>query len=50
MLKRFQTYIEQEPWDEEIKRQQRWLDRATIIVIILAAIYFSPVILHIFTR
>ena len=50
MLKRFQTYIEQEPWDEVIKRQQRWLDRASWLIIILAVIYFSPFILHIFTR
>ena len=50
MLKKFQTYIEQEPWDEAIMRQQRLLDRATIIVIILAAIYFAPAIINIITR
>lgn len=50
MLKRIQTYILQDPWDEAIKQQQRRLDRATILVIIVAVVYFSPVILHIFTR
>lgn len=50
MLKKFQTHIEQEPWDEEIKRQQRRLDCATIIVIILAVIYFSPSIINIILR
>lgn len=50
MIKKLMTYIEQEPWDEDMERQQRWLDRATIVVIILAVVYFGPFILHIFTR
>lgn len=50
MIKKFVTYIEQEPWDEAIKRQQRLLDRATIVVIILAVIYFAPSIINIITR
>lgn len=50
MLKKFITYIEQEPWEEAVKRQQRWLDRATIAVIVLAAIYFAPSIVNIITR
>lgn len=50
MIKKIQTYIEQEPWEEAVKRQQRWLDRATIVVIILAVIYFGPFILQIITR
>ncbi len=50
MLKKFQTYIEREPWDEDVERMQRWLDRATIIVIILAMIYFSPFIVNIILR
>ena len=50
MLKRIQAYIEQEPWDEAIKRQERLLNRAIIVVIILAVIYFGPFIMHIFLR
>jgi len=50
MIKRFQTYIEQEPWDAAIKRQDKYLRRFIVYVLILAAIYFSPFILHIFTR
>jgi hypothetical protein len=50
MIKKFVTYIEQEPWEEKIKRQERYLNRVIVAVLILAAIWFSPVILHIFTR
>ncbi len=50
MLRKFQSYIEQEPLEEKIKRQERCLNRFIVAVLILAAIWFSPVILHIFTR
>lgn len=50
MLKKIQTYIEQEPWEETVKRQQRRLDIATLAVIALAAIYFAPAIIDIITR
>ena len=50
MLKKIQTYIEQEPWDEAILRQERYLNRFIAVVLILSAIYFSPVLWHIFTR
>jgi hypothetical protein len=50
MIKKLVTYIEREPWEETMRRQQRWLDRASILVLILAAIYFSPALWHIFTR
>lgn len=50
MLKKFVTYIGQEPWEEAIKRQERYLNRIIIVVLILAWIYFSPFLWHIFTR
>lgn len=50
MLKKLVTYIEQEPWDEAIERQDKYLRRFIVCVLILAAIYFSPFILYIFTR
>lgn len=50
MLKKFQTYIEQEPWEETIKRQDRYLNRVIVVILILSWIYFSPFLWHIFTR
>lgn len=50
MLKKFHSFIEHDPWDELIKRNVMWLDRACWLAIALAAIYFSPVLWHIFTR
>lgn len=50
MIKRIQTDIEREPWDEEIERQWIWLDRACWLVILLAVLYFGPTLWHIMTR
>lgn len=50
MFKKFVTYIEQEPWDEAMVRQEKWLNRVSVLAIILAVLYFSPVIIHILTR
>jgi len=50
MLKRIQTYIEQEPWDEAMLRQERLLNRAIVVVMILSAIYLVPPVVAIFLR
>lgn len=50
MFKRFILYIEQKPWDEEIERQFHKIDRVCLIIIVLAALYFSPSIINILTR
>jgi hypothetical protein len=50
MFKRFILYIEQEPWDEAIERQDKYINRGIAVVLALAVIYFCPVIYHIFTR
>lgn len=50
MMKRIQTYIVQEPWDEALLRKERYLNRAIWIGIALAALYFSPFILYIITK
>jgi hypothetical protein len=50
MFKRFILYIEQAPWDEELERQEKWLNRFCWAVIGLAIIYFGPVCLWIFLR
>ena len=50
MFKRFILYIEQEPWDEELLRQEKWLRRGSWFIIIVAALYFVPVCLSIFLR
>jgi hypothetical protein len=50
MLKKFQTYIEQEPWDEAMLRQERLLNRMIVVVILLAVIYFVTPIVGIFLR
>lgn len=50
MIKKFITYIEQEPWEETIKKQERLLNRWCWAVIICAVIYFGPICLSIFTK
>jgi hypothetical protein len=50
MIKNFVTYIGQEPWDEVMLKQERWLNRFSWVIIILAAIYFAPICLMIFLR
>lgn len=50
MLKRFILFIEREPWDEAMLRQERYLNRCIVVVLILSVLYFSPVIWHIFNR
>lgn len=43
MIKKFVTYIEQEPWDEELERQDKWIDKFCWGVIIAATIFFIPI-------
>ena len=50
MIKKFQTYIGQEPWEEAIKRQDRQLRRVMLVVILLSMLYFTPALVAIFTR
>jgi hypothetical protein len=46
MLKKIVTYIEQEPWDEALERQEKWLDRFCWFAIAMAALYFAPICVH----
>ena len=50
MFRRFILYIEREPWDEAMERQDKWLEKFCWVVIILSALYFIPVCLGIFER
>jgi hypothetical protein len=50
MLKKFVTYIEQEPWDEEMLNQERIAKGVCWTIIILAVIYFAPAFLKIFVK
>jgi len=46
MIKKFITYIEQEPWDETMLRQERILNRCCWAAIVMAVLYFGPVCLR----
>lgn len=46
MFKRFILYIEKEPWDEVLERQEKWLNKFCWAVIIASALYIIPVCLN----
>jgi hypothetical protein len=50
MIKKFVTYIGQIPWEVEMERQERILNRGCWAIIILAAIYFGPICVQIFLK
>lgn len=50
MIKRFQNYIENEPWDEKLLRLEPMFNRVCWAVIIFAAGYFLPICIAILTR
>lgn len=50
MIKKIETYIGQEPWDEALKRQDKWIDIFCWAAISFAVIYFGPVCIWIFIR
>lgn len=43
MLKKFQTYIEQGPWEEALKRQEKWINKICWFILLAAALYFFPI-------
>jgi len=45
MIKKTRTYIEREPWDENLIREEKYLKAACRIVMILFACYMAPVLL-----
>ncbi|OPY15634.1 MAG: hypothetical protein A4E66_00038 [Syntrophus sp. PtaB.Bin001] len=50
MIKRFQTYIEREPWDDELLQKERYLRAVCWIVIIFAVVHFGPAFVRILSR
>lgn len=50
MFERFILYIEQDPWEEKIKRQWKWLDRVSWLAILMAVLYFGPAVINIFMQ
>jgi hypothetical protein len=43
--RRFRYFIEHSNWDEEFLAQEEWINKLSIGVIILAALYFIPPVL-----
>ncbi|OPY17090.1 MAG: hypothetical protein A4E74_01533 [Syntrophus sp. PtaB.Bin075] len=50
MIEKFRTYIEREPWDEALLRQEKQLKAVCWAVIVLAVLYFGPVCVGILLR
>jgi len=50
MIKRIVTYIGREPWDVEILRQEKILNRCCWAAIAIALIVFVPVCLRVLAR
>ena len=50
MIKRIVTYIGREPWEVELLRYERVLNRVLWVFIALAVLYFAPVCLRIWLR
>jgi len=46
MIKRFQDYIENEPWEESIRKANRLLTCFAYVAMALAVIYFGGGYLH----
>jgi len=49
-LRRFRHIIEHSDWDERILAYEKWLNRGCIGVIIVAALYFSPVVIKVLLK
>jgi len=43
MLKKFETYIAQKPWDEVLLRQERWINKICWGIVLFSALYFLPI-------
>lgn len=44
MIKKIKNYILEEPWEETIRRQERWVARWVICpFLVLAVVYFAVV-------
>lgn len=50
MLEQFRNHIENAPWEHKVRTAERLLNRVTWVILILAALYFAPVILNILLR
>lgn len=50
MVKKFQNYIEQGSWEEDIERQFDLLGWFCWAVIVIATIYFGSAFLHLLMR
>lgn len=50
MIKKFRTYIMQEPWDEWLIRQEDIIDAVCITVVALVALFFVPFCVGILAR
>jgi ABC-type Fe3+ transport system permease subunit len=50
MIRKIKTYIEQEPWDEALIRQDRLLRLAIWCILAIAALVFGPPCISIFMR
>lgn len=51
MIKRFQRYIENEPWDDKLEGlDERYVKKACWTLIVIAALYFGTAFWTILTR
>lgn len=50
MIKKFQNYIEQGSWEEDLEKADDLLNCFCWVVIILASVYFSPAVYQILAR
>ena len=44
-LRRFRYFIEHSDWDEVILVHEEWIDMMCVVIIIVASLYFVPIVL-----
>jgi hypothetical protein len=47
MIRKFQRYIENEPWEEQVERGERYLNIFCWLAIIFAVVYFAPPVIRV---
>ena len=47
---RFRYLVEVTDWDEELIAQEKWINKICLVIVILSALYFVPVIVSAFLK
>ena len=47
LLKKFRYFIENNTWDEDLLKYEKWIDVCSVIVIAVAVLFFVPVALSV---